>query len=257
LPRIKVREILVCQEERKDKLMNTLSADPSATVLSSAWMPLDGLIQQWGTFGAEQTVSAPALHAVGKAFCALSCETTARSYYTAAWHTSHNADLTELEHTLEELLSARQSWTDTMLSLELLLLDAREEQSSGDSLRSLLVEVMEQRSRVALLIHQTQQEQLAVYRRDERKQPRGDETGLACSGQESSTVIHVPLLEGIPEACLLYGHEWEQSELPGAKQCHICGILGFCPSCVLLRPPDAQPFRCSRHTPLTESQVSE
>jgi hypothetical protein len=156
-----------CQEEKKDMLMTTLSAYLSNTVLSTAWMPLDGLIQEWGKFGAEHTSTAPALHAVGMAFCALSRETTARTYYTAAWHIEEDEDLTELEHTLEELLQARQYWTDAMISLELLLLDPHEELAFQDILRPLLAEVMEQRTRVALLIYQTQQEQLTAYRRAE------------------------------------------------------------------------------------------
>lgn len=163
--------------------MTTISADPPDSPLSSAWMPLDGLIQQWGTFGSEQASTAPALHAAGMAFCALSCETTARTYYTAAWHTAEDADLTDLEHALEELLSARQYWTDAMLSLELLLLDPHEEQTSQESLRPLLVEVMEQRGRVALLVHQTQQEQMAAYRGAGQQRQRGGETGLARNGQ--------------------------------------------------------------------------
>ena len=142
--------------------MTTFTAD-SSTTLSSAWMPLDGLIQEWGAFGAEHAITGPALHAVGMVFCALARETTARIYYTAAWHASEDGDLTELE----ELLSARQYWTDAMLSLELLLLDTHEEQAFGESQHPLLVEVLEQRVRVALLIHQTQQEQLAAYRRAE------------------------------------------------------------------------------------------
>jgi hypothetical protein len=166
-------EFSAFQEERRNKLMTTLSAYPSTSVLSTAWMPLDGLIQQWGAFGAEQAITAPALHAAGMAFCALARETTARSYYTSAWHSSEDGDLTELEHALEELLHARQYWTDAMLSLELLLLDVREEPAFGESLRTLLVEVMEQRARVAMLIHQTQQEQLAVYRSAEYDQQRG------------------------------------------------------------------------------------
>ena len=72
-----------------------------------------------------------------------------------------------MEHALEELLSARQYWTDAMFSLELLLLDTHEEQAFGESQHPLLVEVLEQRVRVALLIHQNQQEQLAAYRRAE------------------------------------------------------------------------------------------
>jgi len=123
-----------CQEEKKDMLITTLSAYLSNTVLSTAWMPLDGLIQEWGTFGAEHASTAPALHAVGMAFCALARETTARTYYTAAWHASQDDDLTDLEHALEELLHARQYWTDAMLSLELLLLDSNEEPTSQGSL---------------------------------------------------------------------------------------------------------------------------
>ncbi len=158
--------------------MATFSPYASTVALSTAWMPLDGLIQEWGAFG-EDASTAPALHAVGMVFCALARETTARSYYTAAWHTAEDGGLTDLEHTLEELLSARQYWTDAMLSLELLLLDPHEELAFGESLRTLLVEVMEQRVRVALLVHQTQQEQLTAYRGAERNQQRGEETGLA------------------------------------------------------------------------------
>lgn len=164
--------------------MNTLTANPSITVLSSAWMPLDGLIQEWGTFGSEQASTAPALHAVGMAFSALARETTARSHYTAAWHEAEDGDLTDLEHTLEELLSARQHWADTMHSLELLLLDGNGEEAFQESLRCLLVEVMEQRMRVALLIYQTQQEQLAAYRHANLNQPGGGEIGLARNGQD-------------------------------------------------------------------------
>jgi hypothetical protein len=173
-------------------LMTTISAYPSTTVLSSAWMPLDGLIQQWGAFGSELAITAPAQHAVGMAFCALARETTARTYYAAAWHTSQDGDLTELEHALEELLQARQYWTDAMLSLELLLLEAREEPAFLESLRHLVVEVMEQRARIALLIHQTQQEQLADYRREELDQQRGGETGLTCYEQGSRPASEKP-----------------------------------------------------------------
>jgi hypothetical protein len=63
------------------------------------------------------------------------------------------------------------------------------------------------------------------------------------------TVIQVPLVAGLPQACQLYGHEREYGEFPGAKQCRVCGLLGFRPYCVFLPPPDAQPFRCSRHSP--------
>jgi len=172
--------------------MTTISADPSTTVLSTSWMPLDGLIQQWGAFGAELAVSAPALHAVGMAFCALARETTARTYYTAAWLESQDGDLTDLEHALEELLQARQYWTDAMLSLELLLLESNEESSSQESLRTLVVEVMEQRMQQALLIHQTQQEQLHGYCDTRHNQQEGGETELACYRQGSRPASEKP-----------------------------------------------------------------
>ena len=73
-----------------------LSTQPSTSVLSNAWMPLDGLIQEWAPSARNRS----ALHAVGMAFCALARETTARNYYTTAWHASQEGDLTELEHAL-------------------------------------------------------------------------------------------------------------------------------------------------------------
>ncbi len=226
--------------------MTAFSVYPSTTALSSAWMPLDGLIQEWGAFGAEQASAAPAQHAVGMAFCALARETTARSYYTAAWHASQDGDLTELEHALEELLQARQYWTDAMLSLELLLLDGNEEQTSQESLRCLLVEVMEQRARVALLIYQTQQEQLASYRRAERDQQEADETAQVRT--TSTTLTHTVY------DCLIFGHDWVTTGISGEKRCTACDTTGYCPRCTPHPESAAHPYYCSRHTP-AESAV--
>ncbi len=61
------------------------------------------------------------------------------------------------------------------------------------------------------------------------------------------TVIHVDLIPGVPEDCQLYGHSWEYSSDPGAKECTLCGIRGYCPYCVVTPPPNAQPFTCTRH----------
>ena len=63
------------------------------------------------------------------------------------------------------------------------------------------------------------------------------------------TRIYVELISGVPEACQLYGHQWEYSELPGTKECSLCGIRGYCPRCVFIQPPNAQPFHCTAHTP--------
>src|SRR5260370_832700 len=83
----------------------------SAVLLSTAWMPLDGLIQQWGRFGAE-AISTPALHAASASLSALAREMQAREHHLAAWQTSRDVDLTELETTLKGLNQARDHWTD-------------------------------------------------------------------------------------------------------------------------------------------------
>jgi hypothetical protein len=59
--------------------------------------------------------------------------------------------------------------------------------------------------------------------------------------------VAIDLLPDVPESCQLYGHSWERSELPGAKKCTLCGIRGYCPHCVVIPPPNAQPFTCTRH----------
>jgi hypothetical protein len=189
-------------------------------------------------------------------FCALARETTARRYYTAAWHTAEDEDLTELEHALEELLHARQYWTDAMLSLELLLLDTHEEPASGDSLRTLLVEVMQQRARVNLLVQQTQQEQLAAYRGAGLDQPRGGErphppttTKRAHERTTPSPIMHTAA------DCPIYGHNWQTSGMSGEKRCTACGVVGYCPICTPHPQPGAHPFYCARHTPPTERTV--
>ena len=68
------------------------------------------------------------------------------------------------------------------------------------------------------------------------------------TGEGVRTVVTVTLTDGIPEECQLYGHSWEQGAFPNAKQCRLCGIVGYCPYCVSIPPPDAHPFTCTRHT---------
>ena len=59
----------------------------SDILLSTAWMPLDGLIQQWGRFGAE-AISTAALHAASATLSALAREMQAREHHRAAWYTA-------------------------------------------------------------------------------------------------------------------------------------------------------------------------
>lgn len=67
------------------------------------------------------------------------------------------------------------------------------------------------------------------------------------TSQPTRTVVHVELIDGLPEECQLYGHGWRSSGDPGAKECALCGVRGYCPSCVSMPPPNARPFTCARH----------
>ncbi|MBV9688208.1 MAG: hypothetical protein JO202_00700 [Ktedonobacteraceae bacterium] len=80
--------------------MSLLPHDP--ITLSTAWMPLDGLAQQWGQFGSEAT-SVPALSVTGNVFAALAKETEARS-----WHALATEEPDNLRHALDTLVLARE-----------------------------------------------------------------------------------------------------------------------------------------------------
>src|SRR6266516_2821227 len=72
-----------------------------------------------------------------------------------------------------------------------------------------------------------------------------EEAARNATGQPA-TVVTVTLTDGMSEECQLYGHSWEQGTFAGVKQCRLCGIEGYCPYCVSLPPPNAQPFTCTR-----------
>jgi hypothetical protein len=54
----------------------------------------------------------------------------------------------------------------------------------------------------------------------------------------------------------IYGHNLQTVGMLGEKRCTACSIQGYCQGCISNPPANAQPFYCTRHTPLTESQVS-
>jgi len=126
-------------------------------------MPLDGLAHQWGHFGAEAT-TARALQATSRVFAALAQEASARKTYLTAWHTSQDVDVTDLGHVLDELVQARQSWTDALLSLEFVIMEVRGTQISPEAIRLLMIEAMEQRMRLSMLLQEVEREHLLVYR---------------------------------------------------------------------------------------------
>jgi hypothetical protein len=75
-----------------------------------------------------------------------------------------------------------------------------------------------------------------------------DAMSYATGTQKSSRiVIHVDLIPGVPEACQLYGHDWELTEHPDIKECKLCHMRGYCPGCTPVAPAGAQPFTCTHH----------
>lgn len=134
----------------------------SSPLLSTAWMPLDGLTDQWGQFGTEATTT-HALQATSAVFAALARETEALEHHLAAWSASRDRDVTDLERALDQLSQARQHWTEAILSLELLIQDARGTQTAQDAMHYLLMEAMQQRVRLCLLLHKVEREHLLAY----------------------------------------------------------------------------------------------
>jgi hypothetical protein len=55
--------------------------------------------------------------------------------------------------------------------------------------------------------------------------------------------------------CPIYGHTWQTIGMSGEKRCTACGTRGYCPLCTPHPPPNAQPYSCSQHSPLTERTV--
>jgi hypothetical protein len=80
---------------------------------------------------------------------------------------------------------------------------------------------------------------------DERPQPiKKSRTQL-----ETTTVIHTA------QDCPIYGHDWKPFGFNGVKRCQACQLIGYCPGCITTPPEHAEPFYCSAHTSLIESQV--
>ena len=136
----------------------------SRKAFATYWIPLDGLVQQWGRFGAEAT-GVPALHATGAVFSALARETEARGYHMAALRASHVVDLTDLETALDELNQARERWADAITALELLVSDKHADEAIRKEAHVLVAQAMEQRLRVSSLIQEVEREQFTVYQK--------------------------------------------------------------------------------------------
>jgi hypothetical protein len=66
-----------------------------------------------------------------------------------------------------------------------------------------------------------------------------------------SSVMHTA------QDCLTYGHDWQTTEIQGAKQCKACGVTGYCPGCTSNPKPGTLPFYCTAHTRIESTPVQE
>ena len=131
------------------------------TTLSTAWMPLDGLAQQWGQFGSEAS-DETALAATSHVFIALAKETEARGWHALAADTLGNP----LEHTLEDLVAARAQWSEALMCVKRFIGSVG---ATDASLHALALDVLEQRVRLSTLIAEVEREQLAAARTRARR----------------------------------------------------------------------------------------
>jgi hypothetical protein len=104
---------------------------PSLADLSTYWLPLEPLPQQWAAFGHE-AMTCPAFGAVGMAFTALSWEAAAlrhtiRASQAAPQHQQPPSEgvplpvhlsSQDVAHTLQDLTEARWCWQSTVSWLE-------------------------------------------------------------------------------------------------------------------------------------------
>jgi hypothetical protein len=132
--------------------------------VSTAWMPLDALIQTWADFGA-QAAAAPALTATGMAFLALSWETNALHRRTWA-HQDQQRGLRrtavhDLGQSMQDLSQAIRHWSQAALWLERLANDERQPVEDLEPVRILLRQVLSQQQRIWTLMQEVQEDLLA------------------------------------------------------------------------------------------------
>jgi hypothetical protein len=137
---------------------------PFRPLLSTAWMPLDALVQEWATFGAQAT-DAPALTATGMAFLALSWETSALHHRTRAYQHQQRglrrSAVRDLGQAMQDLTHATKHWSQVVLWLERLANDERSPAEDLEPVRELMRQVLSQQQRVWTLMQQVQEDLLA------------------------------------------------------------------------------------------------
>jgi hypothetical protein len=127
-------------------------------------MPLDALVQQWASFGAQAS-SAPALTTTGTVFLALSWETSALHHRTKAYQAQQRglrrSAVRWLGQTMQDLSHATNHWSQAALWLERLANDERYPADDLEPVRELMRRVLSQQRRVWTLMHEVQEDLLA------------------------------------------------------------------------------------------------
>jgi len=57
----------------------------------------------------------------------------------------------------------------------------------------------------------------------------------------------IPLNDGLPSICRVYGHFWQPTDTTGYYRCSNCQKNGCCSACVLFFPSTALVMRCGKH----------
>ena len=148
--------------QRDTLFPSLLSTAPIA--LSTAWTPLDALVQEWAAFGTQAT-DAPALSATGMAFLALSWETSALHHRTWAYQDRQRglgrSAVRNLGQTMQDLSHAIRHWSQAALWLEHQALDERQPVEDLEPVRALLRQVLSQQQRIWTLMQEVQEDLLA------------------------------------------------------------------------------------------------
>jgi hypothetical protein len=144
---------------------------PFPTYPSTGWIPLEGLTEQWAAFGGK-SIAAPDFQATSHVFSALAAETNAYHLYLEARQPALGFyDLTSLEQALDELLQARQGWSEAMHALQLRLCEVALGETQQAALRAQIIQVMQQRLRLSVLLVEVEEEALSLWRAGQTTQP--------------------------------------------------------------------------------------
>lgn len=145
------------------------------------WMPLDGLAESWSTLG-KQAVTHHLFASMSAAFAALNAETEARTRYLEIWYYTSPIDLNALEEVMQSLTHAHDAWSQALHCLPL--------SPSTVADDTLVLSVVEERTRVTHVLHQVEREHAhALHLAIQRQQA----AQAACSSQEGE-LTHATVL---------------------------------------------------------------